>query len=157
MAYGEPVSKANSTDTKNKSVQDLENEQDLAPPYLYNKNDIGILDWNSVKELALKQQQANSQRRKAVKTALEERALQLKNEHPQTTADKVALSKSHIDIANQYYFLKEYKEAAEEYENAAKFLKNIKKEKELYCSVVSSVQLCRGNQKKNDALQNQRR
>lgn len=159
VASGEPLSKDKSPVTTNVSARGIESEIEAPPPCLEDEI-TGLLNWNDVKRLS----EANSLSKKQIETkkalekqALEKRALQLENEHPRTTAERIALSKSYIDIANQYYFANEYKQAAAEYKKAAKLLKNIREEKELYHSVISSIQLCDEHQKEIDGHQHKSR
>jgi hypothetical protein len=155
VASGEPLSKDKSPASSTQSVQNAENGQEQPPNYLHNENDIGMVDWETVKRYSQAHSFAKEQSK--MNKALEKRTLELKSEHPHKTAERVALSKSYIDIANQYYFAYEYKQAAAEYRNAAKLLKNIEEEKELYHSVILSIQLCDEHMKENKRHQHKHR
>lgn len=135
-AHSEQINEANIIASANDFVQSVQNDEEQDPPPtstpIEPENCTGMLDWETVKRLQAK-------RNKTIKE-LNEKTLHLQQKHTHTTVERVALSKLHIDLAKRYEALEEFKQAAAEYKLAAKLLKNIKAEEELYRNALLSAQ-----------------
>jgi len=133
VVYGE-TQLQNEVQVKGSSLSEI-----ASPPMSEVTSFTGLLDWDTVKKL----QQDKTALQSISASEILRREVQIRSEHPHTTTEKIDVAKKYVSIGDAYYSLKQFRKASTTFKKAAKLLKSVDSEKELYSKLLLSIQLCR--------------